>query len=262
MSTKAERPCEVQIKEWYDEHAQAVWPDLESRPTIAEMLAHNKSCRTAAFSREYARQRRELLRLQPGCREDAGDGSTVAQGWEGEEGSTRGSNKQTYAGQQWRHAGVLPSPMALYAWPASTPQATAFVCPNFAGLPCGLYLVEVKAMDEALPGEVSQASQQRGPPDDEENVEGCVDLPLPLMTPSGHWAESPSPHPWQSSPQLPDMAYPDTTLAAPCMAPATHGTSHAWHQPQLHGTSASAVRILCPSHNALLAVAAAAAGEQ
>ncbi|KAJ9509286.1 hypothetical protein QJQ45_001743 [Haematococcus lacustris] len=259
----------------YDEHAQAVWPDLDNRPTIAETLAHNKSCRTAASSRDYARQRRELLRLQPGCSEDAGDGSTIAQSWEREEGSTQRFNKQTYADQQGRHAGVpvegarghrqrsvqsrpdptshptgaLPSPMALYAWPASKPQATAFVCPNFAGLPCGLYLVQVKAMDEALPEEGSQASQQRGPPDDEEDVEGCVDLPLPLMSPSGHWAGSPSPPPWQSSPQLPDMAYPNTTLAAPC-------------GPRLHGTSLSAVRTPCPFHNALLAVAAAAAGEQ
>ncbi|KAJ9532976.1 hypothetical protein QJQ45_018068 [Haematococcus lacustris] len=225
VDTTAERPSKAHIEKWYLEHAEVVWPDRDNRPTMAETLAHNKNCRTKASSRDYARQRRERLRLQPGCIANACEDSTTAQSWGQEEGGAQSTNEGSSADELWRcqcgkrqtsFCPALTSPPAdfpvdPFAWPGWTSQSTAFVHPKLARLPCGLYLAPVKAIGETLPANHSgpTGSLWGLTRDDTDMMEAAI-LPFPLDHPL------PSPPPWLTSPQLSGMPHPDTSLAAPC----------------------------------------------
>ncbi|KAL6756156.1 hypothetical protein V8C86DRAFT_2656001 [Haematococcus lacustris] len=228
VDTTAERPSKAHIEKWYLEHAEVVWPDRDNRPTMAETLAHNKNCRTKASSRDYARQRRERLRLQPGCIANACEDSTTAQSWGQEEGGAQSTNEGSSADELWRcqcgkrqtssvrFCPALTSPpadfpMDPFAWPGWTSQGTAFVRPKLAGLPCGLYLSPVKAIGETLPANHSGPTGCLwGLTQDDTAIMEVAILPFPLDHPL------PSPPPWLTSPQLSGMPHPDTSLAAPC----------------------------------------------
>ncbi|KAL6759764.1 hypothetical protein V8C86DRAFT_1245508 [Haematococcus lacustris] len=114
-----ERPGKGHIEAWYAEHAEAVWPDAMSRPTLQETIAHNKNCRTKDSSRDYARERRARLRQQAAYTGGLRSGSTKEgadedSGLEKHDDSgcmVQDSSKRQLRSLQ-RHLSVPPFPLA------------------------------------------------------------------------------------------------------------------------------------------------------